>query len=338
LVLLGATGFGLLTIVRAFVYEPIDSFTPLINERAITLGVFAAALGAGAYLLGRFKEAQIDLARSILQASCSIVIFALITAETLDYFRHLMIGQTEGISAEILHFHRNMILPSIWILVSLPLLWFGMVKRSTPVAVISLCVSIMALIYLVGAGISYAPIKNYSFVFNVRVSAIIIMLGVILIQGYVLAAHRAAFFWAPRALDAFRVAAILLGLFLLTVEAWDMFEKSIVTTHRTSVSANLNYFRLKNLQQLTLSGIWLLYSVVMMALGLWRRQRAVRIISIGLFGISILKIFTYDLSFLDTLYRIFSFIGLGIILLAVSYAYQRYKAIIFGNADESSQL
>jgi len=75
----------------------------------------------------------------------------------------------------------------------------------------------------------------------------------------------------------------------------------------------------------------------MMALGLWRRRRAVRILSIGLFGISILKIFTYDLSFLTTLYRIFSFIGLGVILLAVSYAYQRYKAIIFGSSNEPLQ-
>ncbi|MCX6826620.1 MAG: DUF2339 domain-containing protein, partial [candidate division Zixibacteria bacterium] len=196
---------------------------------------------------------------------------------------------------------------------------------------------IMALTYLVGAGTSYAPIENYSFVFNIRVLAIIIILGVILIQGRLLAAHRAAFLWAPGALDASRVAAILLGLFLLTVEAWTIFEKSIVIAHRTSISAGLDYDQLKNLQQLTISGIWLLYSVVIMALGLWRRRRAVRIISIGLFGISILKIFTYDLSFLDTLYRIFSFIGLGIILLAVSYAYHRYKAIIFGSADESSQ-
>jgi uncharacterized membrane protein len=50
--------------------------------------------------------------------------------------------------------------------------------------------------------------------------------------------------------------------------------------------------------------------------------------AIGLFGIAILKIFLYDLSFLERLYRIFSFVGLGVILLLVSYLYQRYKEII----------
>ena len=53
-------------------------------------------------------------------------------------------------------------------------------------------------------------------------------------------------------------------------------------------------------------------------------------LAFALFGFSILKIFIYDLSFLDTLYRIFSFLGLGVILLAVSYLYQRYRAIILG--------
>jgi uncharacterized membrane protein len=78
-----------------------------------------------------------------------------------------------------------------------------------------------------------------------------------------------------------------------------------------------------------LSSVWLLYSVSLMVAGLWRRAQGLRIMAIVLFGITILKIFIYDLSFLETLYRIFSFVGLGVILLGVSYLYQRYKAIIF---------
>ena len=83
------------------------------------------------------------------------------------------------------------------------------------------------------------------------------------------------------------------------------------------------------MQQLALSGVWLFYSGLLMVVGLWRRVQGLRIIAIALFGITILKIFIYDLSFLERLYRIFSFIGLGVILLLVSYLYQRYKAVIF---------
>jgi uncharacterized membrane protein len=63
--------------------------------------------------------------------------------------------------------------------------------------------------------------------------------------------------------------------------------------------------------------------------------RTLRMIAMVLFGIAILKIFFYDLSFLETIYRIVSFIGLGIILLTVSYLYQRYRGVILGDSVPS---
>jgi uncharacterized membrane protein len=69
-----------------------------------------------------------------------------------------------------------------------------------------------------------------------------------------------------------------------------------------------------------------------MVVGIWRRRAGLRLVAMVLFGVTILKIFFYDLSFLQTLYRIFSFIGLGLILLAMSYLYQRYKGIILGES------
>ena len=63
-----------------------------------------------------------------------------------------------------------------------------------------------------------------------------------------------------------------------------------------------------------------------------------RMAAIALFSVTILKIFLWDLAFLSGLYRIFSFIGLGIILLAVSFAYQRFKNLIFeGNAEKPTE-
>ena len=84
------------------------------------------------------------------------------------------------------------------------------------------------------------------------------------------------------------------------------------------------------MKQLSLSVLWLLYGIALMIAGIWRRTRGLRMMAIIILGVAILKIFVYDLSFLQTLYRIFSFIGLGVTLLAASYLYQRYKAVIFG--------
>jgi hypothetical protein len=58
----------------------------------------------------------------------------------------------------------------------------------------------------------------------------------------------------------------------------------------------------------------------------------------ALFGFIILKIFIYDLSFLEGLYRSASFAGLGVILLAVSYLYQRYRAVLLDDDGEQGSV
>lgn len=86
---------------------------------------------------------------------------------------------------------------------------------------------------------------------------------------------------------------------------------------------------LDNKRHLTLSLVWVVYSALMLTVGFLKRLAAIRYLGIGLLGVSILKIFLYDLSSLEQPYRIISFIGLGLILLAASYAYARFKDRIF---------
>ena len=76
-------------------------------------------------------------------------------------------------------------------------------------------------------------------------------------------------------------------------------------------------------QQLSLSVIWALYGGAMLAYGVARRNRLLRVMALLLLGVTTLKVFFIDLSALDKIYRIISFIVLGAILLAVSYFYQQ---------------
>jgi len=68
-------------------------------------------------------------------------------------------------------------------------------------------------------------------------------------------------------------------------------------------------------------------------LGCWLRLQGIRWFGLGFLGVVIFKVFLYDLSNLTTLYRILSFMGLGIILLTVSWLYHRYKNQIKGEND-----
>jgi uncharacterized membrane protein len=69
---------------------------------------------------------------------------------------------------------------------------------------------------------------------------------------------------------------------------------------------------------------WLmLQSTALLALGFWRRNAFLRWQGLVLLVFTMLKVFLYDMQSLSAGYRVLSFIGLGILLMAVSYAYQK---------------
>jgi len=75
--------------------------------------------------------------------------------------------------------------------------------------------------------------------------------------------------------------------------------------------------------QLTLSLLWTAYSTALVVTGVRRAVSGLRWQGLALFGIVVAKVFFLDLSYLSGGYRVLSSIVLGIVLLAVSFLYQR---------------
>ncbi|MFQ5628504.1 MAG: DUF2339 domain-containing protein [bacterium] len=195
-------------------------------------------------------------------------------------------------------------------------------------ALVLFVVAAIALLNMRSA-LAYQPIEDFSLIFNARFLAFATLGLALGTSAYVLRQKESA--GTPQMITLLQIGCCLVFLVLFTVETLDIFEKAIFRLRQQALSTGASNAinQLKNLQQLTLSGVWLFYSIILMAGGLWSRIQGLRFAAIALFGISILKVFIYDLSYLDTLYRIFSFIGLGVILLGVSYLYQRYKILLF---------
>ncbi|HEY0381561.1 MAG TPA: DUF2339 domain-containing protein [Candidatus Elarobacter sp.] len=80
---------------------------------------------------------------------------------------------------------------------------------------------------------------------------------------------------------------------------------------------------LANEAQFGLSAIWTIYATVLFALGMSRHQGLLRWLGLALFGCMIFKVFFVDLAALNVMYRILSFLILGVVLVAVSTWYQR---------------
>ena len=69
---------------------------------------------------------------------------------------------------------------------------------------------------------------------------------------------------------------------------------------------------------------WGLYALLLLGIGMWRRSRVLRFVSLGFMLLTITKVFLYDLSSLKGLYQVLSFLGLALSLIMVSLLYQRF--------------
>jgi uncharacterized membrane protein len=79
-----------------------------------------------------------------------------------------------------------------------------------------------------------------------------------------------------------------------------------------------------------LSGVWALYAALLLGVGIYFRARGARLMSLVLFGITIVKMALHDLWLLDTLQRLIGFTGIGAILLVCSLTYHRFRYWVMG--------
>ena len=79
----------------------------------------------------------------------------------------------------------------------------------------------------------------------------------------------------------------------------------------------------KAARDFTWSALWMVYGAGLMIAGFRRGSAFLRWLALILLGLTVSKVFLYDLSALERIYRILSFIALGVLLLAISFAYQK---------------
>ena len=69
---------------------------------------------------------------------------------------------------------------------------------------------------------------------------------------------------------------------------------------------------------------WLVYAGVLLALGIYRRESALRYASLVVLLVTVVKVFIFDMADSTGLYRVASFLGLGLSLVGIGYLYQRF--------------
>jgi uncharacterized membrane protein len=81
--------------------------------------------------------------------------------------------------------------------------------------------------------------------------------------------------------------------------------------------------------KLGLSIFYGIYALALVILGIVQHKKYLRVGAIVLFAFTLAKLFLYDISNLSTISKTVVFVSLGILLLIVSFLYNKYKHLIF---------
>ncbi|MBL8704518.1 MAG: DUF2339 domain-containing protein, partial [Rhodospirillales bacterium] len=108
------------------------------------------------------------------------------------------------------------------------------------------------------------------------------------------------------------------GLALVLGFAWVTLE-----TRHAFRGSNLAAGSMSDAESYAYSAVWLVYAGVLLAGGLWQKSQALRIGSLLVVMAAVLKVFLVDMDDLQGLWRVASFLGLGLALVGIGFLYQR---------------
>ncbi len=120
---------------------------------------------------------------------------------------------------------------------------------------------------------------------------------------------------------------VVLAFLLLNIEIADFFSAPGSTL---TFEFGGNFAR-----EMTYTVAWALFAFVLLVAGIWKKVPATRYAAMGLLCVTLIKLFFHDLAQLNQLYRIGAFVGVAVIAMLASFAYQKFFAA--GSQNEKLQ-
>ncbi len=130
-------------------------------------------------------------------------------------------------------------------------------------------------------------------------------------------------------LDSIRENLSIRNLFIFTIVAANFFIVWSISFEITSVFDS-NIFDFDNdtksyAKALGLTIFWGIYAGILLIIGISKRSYQIRSAAIFLLAITVAKLFVYDTFNLEQIYRIISYVFLGILLIIGGFMYQKYE-------------
>jgi uncharacterized membrane protein len=207
-----------------------------------------------------------------------------------------------------------------WLVEGAAILWLARRIESALLRVLALLALALGLFTL----ITFNPPASTTVIFNQRFGSYMVGIAVFAFAAWLAAQSTqgedrktyAPFDWLTIA----GASVLIMNALILLAIGWEIHNYWWFVRY----TGNWNVMReYRMYAQFTYSAELMIFGAVLLALGFWRKSAYLRWQALVLLAVSIGKVFVVDVSQLSQGYRILSFLGLGALLLAVSFVYQR---------------
>lgn len=320
----------------------------LFNQTFLSFAFVIGAMAFGAWLYSRSTSVAAEerqLLMPLLIGGANLLALIALSAEVIGHYdRIYAVLGFDVWSADALYLEANkqFVLSVLWSVYATVALGIGIRRGAKLVRGGALLLLALAAAKIIAVDLQYYNAHWHRLIFNTTLGSF----------AFVVAALAVAIWFYARAttveseerryvIPTLVVAANLLAIVALSAEAVGFFDKQIDVAYRTALptdaGAGTQLHDLHLAQRLSLSVIWAVYSGALLTIGIVRRRLLLRLMALLLLALTILKVFFFDLAALERIYRIISFFVLGVILLAVSFLYQRFRRFIFDSPTEGQE-
>lgn len=300
-------------VVATALLSPLPMAVPLWNSRAAAFLVVGGVLAMLARILHGENEALTSFEKQNAPVwTAGTAAFLLIGASLEVYFGFPSARIVWGFEPGVATFFG---LSMLWSLAATLLLFLGCRWRQQLLRALASGVGSCALIALLGDSLASGSVGLP--LLNGRFAAFAVAL-----VSLNLSAH-----WLRRNPDELneneRQLPNILRFLALGILLWSLTQESYALSHYWQAILGSNWQRWA---QMLVSLVWSLFGALLLLSGIYRRQQGLRLAALGLLFATVIKVFLFDLGFLNDSSRVFSLGGLGLSLIFISWLYSRFGA------------
>lgn len=274
-----------------FYIENIKDYIPFKNVRFLLFSPVIVSSALSGYILSKTEDETIEKFAHFFRFMCLSSLFLYAGLEINSIVTKHFINSNN--SADFINSMINIILGFAYA-ISLRYL-NNVINSKFFIQAISIMTSIFSLLFLIGLAVHYKPLAAFIPLINLRTAAFAAGIGTMIVYKK----------WFNK--QIFSYISIFLGFLFTHYEIAD-------TVKKCFFNGGGEYL---------ISVCWILFSGIVTTLGIFKNKNYLKNSGICLCILSIIRIFIYDLAHIDILYKLIAFLTLGIILMVLSFLYNR---------------